>query len=165
MTLESLESIYNNNFKKIYKFFYFKVFDQQTAEDLSSDAFLGFAEYIKNGKEIENSEALLYRIAVNTFNKYLKRKYSEVQIEDSEINETTTINHFDEIKDDNTFVKFVGKYIDRLPNKQKSVLRKRLIEKKSLKLICEELGKDMNYVKTTQKRGIKNLKEMLEKSD
>jgi DNA-directed RNA polymerase specialized sigma24 family protein len=34
----------------------------------------------------------------------------------------------------------------------------RLIEKMSLDEICEKLGKNMNYVKTTQKRGIRNLK-------
>jgi RNA polymerase sigma factor (sigma-70 family) len=47
-----------------------------------------------------------------------------------------------------------------LPEKQRIVISLRLIEKLSLKEIAQELGKNMNYVKTTQKRAIKNLKEI-----
>ena len=37
----------------------------------------------------------------------------------------------------------------------------RLIDNKPLATICQELDKDMNYVRTTQKRGISRLKELI----
>jgi DNA-directed RNA polymerase specialized sigma24 family protein len=46
----------------------------------------------------------------------------------------------------------------QLPEKQRLVLKMRLIDKCSLHDICANLNKDMNYVKTTQKRGLHNLK-------
>ena len=47
-----------------------------------------------------------------------------------------------------------------LPEKQRTVISLRLIEKLSLKEIAKRLDKNMNYVKTTQKRALKNLKEI-----
>jgi RNA polymerase sigma factor (sigma-70 family) len=54
--------------------------------------------------------------------------------------------------------------LELLPKKQRAVISMRLIEKLSLKEIAQKLDKDMNYVKTTQKRAIRNLKEIFANS-
>lgn len=161
-----LENLYHTNFKKIYTFFFFKVFDKQTAEDLTSETFLGFAEYINKGKEVENSNALLYRIAQNIFNQYLRRKYSEVNIDNEDFDFYESLTEYtDTVSKEDSFLKLVSTFVDKLPTKQKIILSMRLIEKKSLSIIAEELKKDMNYVKTTQRRGIAKIKELLEISN
>lgn len=69
-----LTDIYNDNFDKIYKFFYYKTQSIQLAEDLTSQTFLAFAENLNNNKYIKNNRAFLYGIAKNIFYTYLKSK-------------------------------------------------------------------------------------------
>lgn len=158
-----LENLYNDNFKKIYKFFFYKSFDKQTAEDLTSETFLAFAEYLKNGKEVDNAKALLFRIGSNIFNQHLRRKYQEVNIDNENLDFYESLTNYNEsVSTDESFIKLVTSYIEKLPSKQKKILFMRLIEKKSLSIIAEELEKDMNYVKTTQRRGIARIKELIE---
>jgi DNA-directed RNA polymerase specialized sigma24 family protein len=52
-----------------------------------------------------------------------------------------------------------------LPDKQRAILMLRLVEKRSLSEICELTGKDMNYVRTTQKRGIARLRELVAQAE
>jgi len=163
MDRKFFEGLYKDNFKKIYTFFFYKVFDKQTAEDLTSESFLGFAEYIKNGREVENAQALLYRIAGNIFNQHLRRKYKEVNIEIDEFDFYNTLSEYTKLVDtEDKFIKMITSLVEQLPSKQRIILFMRLVEKKSLSIISEELQKDMNYVKTTQRRGIAKIKELLE---
>ncbi len=155
-----LELIFELHFDKIYKFFYFKTLSKEIAEDLTSETFLAFADKLKK-IDIDDEKKYLYGIAKNIFTKFLKTKYKE------------NIVHFEDIQQFENLVESVNsekslhmeeialKFIDMLPAKQQQVIRLRLIEKASLSEITEKLGKNMNYVKTTQKRGLKNLKKII----
>ena len=48
-----------------------------------------------------------------------------------------------------------------LPEKQKALVQLRLIDKKTPSEISTEIEKDVNYVKTTLKRGYKNLRKYI----
>lgn len=52
-------------------------------------------------------------------------------------------------------------YIERLPEQQQKIVYMRLINERSIKDIADDIGKDSNYVKTTYKRGVKNLRRLL----
>ena len=156
--------IYELHFTKIYKFFYYKVLSQEVAEDLTSQAFLTFADIVKKHKLIKDPNKIIYGIAKNLFMQYLKQKYrSEIPFSvighdfedyvDKSVNEITS-----KVKLEDRALK----YIEKLPEKQKDVIKLRLIEKLSLKEICTKLNRNMNYVKTTQKRGLKSLKILVE---
>lgn len=164
MQKQEVEQLYVDNVKKIYKFFYLRVFDTQTAEDLTHDTFMAAADYIYSKKEIQNPNALLYKIAANIFNQHLRRKYKE-QTVDLEVLENHIVEEITETSEDGlvNFMKKVGTYIKNLPKKQAQILDMRLMQKKSLNNIADELKKDLNYVKTTQRRGIARLKELLTK--
>lgn len=160
---EQLGKIYEDNFERIYRFFYVKISHKENAQELTSEVFLALAEKLRKGDvEIESAKSYLYGIARIIFTKFLSRKYTEVTMSDEQMD---YIDHFDQVVDvsrsESKFTKYVKQFIDKLPRKQQLVLRLRLIEKLSLELIAEQLGKNMNYVKTTQKRGIANLKKYL----
>ena len=57
--------IYNQNIEKIYRFVYLKVSSQETAEDLTSEAFLRIWDVMSNGQKLDNPRAFLYQIARN----------------------------------------------------------------------------------------------------
>jgi RNA polymerase sigma factor (sigma-70 family) len=86
-----------------------------------------------------------------------------VSIDSMEDFEPGYIDEFtEEIEEKETAEEKISKYIEQLPSKQKEIITLRLIDKLDLKAICEKLNKDMNYVKTTQKRAIRSLKQLIE---
>lgn len=161
---KKITEAYNQNFTRIYKFFYYKVLSKEIAEDLTSETFITFVKIAKEQKEIENLKAFLYGIAKNIFLKYLKEKYqSGIPFTEFEYDfENYADKYVEEIESKETLEEIAMKFIPQLPSKQRQVIQMRFIEKLSLKEIAEKLGKDMNYVKTTQKRGIANLKKYVE---
>lgn len=155
---------YKDNFKSIYKFFYYKTYSKEIAEDLSSEVFLTFAEILKNQKEVENIQAFLYGIAKNIFIRFLQEKYNK------EINLSTLPENFEEFAIKEVKRADLSDYEDKLkallkfiPEKQRDVLELRFVQKLTLSEICQKINKDMNYVKTTQKRGMKSIKEIVRK--
>jgi RNA polymerase sigma-70 factor (ECF subfamily) len=67
--------IYDKYIDKIYRFVYLKVNAQETAEDLTSEAFLKtWKVFKKKGKEIENIQAFLYKTARNLVTDHYRQK-------------------------------------------------------------------------------------------
>lgn len=156
--------LYDSHFDKIYKFFYYRVISREIAEDLTSETFVTFVNLVNEEKEIENIRAFLYGVAKNIFMQYLRQKYKDgipFSVIDNDF-EDFVVETNNEIKDEETPEEILLKFLDKIPTKQREVIRLRFIEKLNLDEICEKLGKDMNYVKTTQKRGMKSLKMAIE---
>jgi RNA polymerase sigma-70 factor (ECF subfamily) len=158
-----LEDLYNQNIKNLYKFFYFKVLNRSIAEDLTSETFLRFAQYIKN-EDILNHKSFLYGIAKNIFLEFLKDKYQkEINIDEELLDFYNYTEEFTEsISNRPKLEKLLVELLPKIPKKQEEILRLRLIEKLSIKEICNLLNKKEFYVKTTQNRAIKSLKKLLE---
>ena len=57
--------IYDQFVNKIYRFVFIKVNSSELAEDITSETFTRCWESVKNGKDIQNVQAFLYRIARN----------------------------------------------------------------------------------------------------
>lgn len=156
-----IEEIYQKHFTKIYRFFYYKVLSREKAEDLASETFLILVEKIKEEKNIEDPNKFLYGIAKIVFIRFLEQKYKEPIRIDDDSNFFSYVDNFVKEVDRETPEERLLKYLDKIPEKQQEVIRLRLIEKLSLSEIAEKLGHDMNYVKTTQKRGLKSLKKLV----
>lgn len=157
---ETIDTLFHRYLRKIYKYFYYRTLVRELAEDLTSSTFLKFVE-TANKSNISDSKAYLFGIASHVWNDYLRRKYTQLELP---LNDAVVA---EEIDDESRYElhkreAHLHALIEQLPEKQRDILRLRLVEKKSLGEICAELGKDMNYVKTTQKRAIKKLKALLE---
>ncbi len=160
---KELKNIYRENVKSLYRFFYHKTAKKTVAEDLTSESFLKLAEQIRKGTEIKDLKSYLYGIAKIVFVSYLREKYQEVNVDVEELDFMFYTEDFtDAHSHDDSFLEFVKHFVDRLPKKQRIVLEMRLIQKMKPLRIAESLGKNLSYVKTTQNRGIKNLRKMLE---
>jgi RNA polymerase sigma factor (sigma-70 family) len=157
---QALAQIFESDFERIYRFFYLKTFSKEDAEDLTSETFIALAKAISNNKEVGDLRDYLYGIARNVFNTHLRKRYQlpTVSLDElPEIAEEIEISVGKEYQLESIAIKL----IDQLPEKQQLVLKLRLIEKKTLTEICLTLKKDMNYVKTTQKRALHKLKEII----
>lgn len=163
ITKTSISSLYKQNFLKLYKFFYFKILSKEIAEDLTTETFLLYVETVEKNSKVDDPKAFLFGIAKNVFLKFLREKYTH---------ETSSANlgeSFDEYLDN--FVKvsesgrdltdILEKFLPKIPAKQREIASMRFVDKLSLKEIAEKLGKDMNYVKTTQKRAIASIKKLI----
>lgn len=159
-----IDTLYKQHFSAVYKFFYFKSFDQTTAEDLTSQTFLILVQKMYDpDMTITDHKKFLYGIMRKVWLRYLQAKYRNQEqligdIEDFEAYVEAELTREAETTDEERIKRFV----DKLPSSQRKVMELRLLERQNLGEICSQLGKDMNYVKTTQKRAIKNLQKLIE---
>lgn len=163
-----LSTIYDSEFHRIYSFFYYKTLSKDIAEDLTSETFLALANILSGSsdKQIDNLKGFLFGIAKNVFVKYLQKKYrGEIPFSNFGEDFENYVDNFVEksYKSEPLEDKLIP-YLQYLPKKQAIVLELRFIQKLTLSEICTKLGKNMNYVKTTQKRGLKSLKDAIETS-
>jgi len=163
----NIAELYDQHFNKLYKFFYYKVLSKDIAEDLTQETFLAFANIAKNANEneIEKPSHFLYGIAKNIFMRYLKDKYRQgIPFSDLDDDFEEYCAQFvkETEQESETVEEKLLRYMQFIPEKQRVVMRLRFIEKLSLKEICTKLDKNMNYVKTMQKRGLHSLKEAIE---
>ncbi|MBI2356791.1 sigma-70 family RNA polymerase sigma factor [Candidatus Dojkabacteria bacterium] len=160
MNSENLKQIYKNNISSLYKFFFFKTLNRDIAEDLTSETFLILAKQ-NNEIEIESVDAYLKGIARNVFNSYLRRKYKspEVSVNNERFEDISEKEEADDNGHDYTAM--LSKLLPYFPNSQRIVMELRFIQKLSIQEIAKKLGKNENYVSTTQKRAFKTLRKIL----
>jgi RNA polymerase sigma factor (sigma-70 family) len=157
--------LYETHVDPLYRFFYYKIFAHEVAEDLTSETFLIFVNQIKSHKEIQKPKDFLFGIARNVFLKFLHKKYHQViqvsleQFE--EMIEDCGLNRTDQDLAKETLEDIAAQHLSQLPDSQKRVLKLRLLEKMTVVEIAHALKKSVDYVKTNQKRGIKSLRRLL----
>jgi RNA polymerase sigma-70 factor (ECF subfamily) len=161
MNDQEMITIYRDNVEKIYRFFFYKVLDRETAEDLTSTTFLTFAKKSVSEK-VDSPKSYLFGIAKNIFLTFLKGKYkAKIESIDDEAFEDIvdeTVELGPERKD---IFDMLQELLPQVPSKQREVLSLRFIEKLSIEEISQRLGKDKNYVTTTQRRGLRSLKRLM----
>lgn len=159
-----LETVYRSNISLIFRYFRLRTFSKEVAEDLTSEVFTRLARkfsVVENESE-QAAKAYLFGIAKLVFIEYLKQKYTQQLPLGDQIDDFA--DHVKDFVDDNSEYKQrhtkLMSLIEKLPEKQKLVISMRLIEKLSLNEISIKLAKDSNYVRTTQKRALANLKKL-----
>lgn len=161
---QEITEFYEQYFQRIYQYLYYKVLSVEVAEDLTGDTFLAFAEYLnKNKARIENPRAFLYGIAYRKLQDHLRNKY-KMPVMPVDLDSMQIVAEVDDyVQKQNTLTpeEKVMLVIDKLPEQQREIIELRLYEKLSLQEVCDQIGKDMSYVKTTQNRAIKKLKSLL----
>ncbi|HSH18485.1 MAG TPA: sigma-70 family RNA polymerase sigma factor [Candidatus Saccharimonadales bacterium] len=162
-----IADMYDAHVDKVFKFFYIKSFDKALAEDLTSQTFMALCEIMSDPDyAIQDHKKFLYGIMRNQWLMHLRHKYQRPElalegIEDFE-------DYVDEEIEDYaglTVKQRAEVYINQLPDKQRAVVSRRLLEETSIRDIAADIGKDTNYVKTTYKRGLKRMKELVQAAE
>jgi len=152
----AFEKVYNDFFKKIYQFVFFKVNNPSKAEDICSEVFLRFVKFVHNN-DVDNVSAILYRIARNLI------------IDDSRKNKEDLVGdeNMELIKDSNE-LNFDDKYINNeslflalsnLKDDYRDIIVMYHINEMSLKDIADVFGKTQGATKTMLSRAMGQIRE------
>jgi RNA polymerase sigma-70 factor (ECF subfamily) len=167
ISLKEVSGIYTDHVDKIYKFFYYKTLSESIAEDLTSETFLKFTSAVVKENKVNDPKLYLYGIAKHVFIHFLQKKYQEkdlmTYVADYEqvAAEAYMVEYVEAAEDSPTLEDMILPFIQQLPEKQKSIVSLRVIEKLPPSEIARQIGKDTNYVKTTLKRGLKRLRQLV----
>ena len=160
---KTIEQVYNDHVKKLYTFFYYKVLDKQTAEDLTSETFLALAEKLHTlDDDSDTIDKYLYGIARNKWNGYLREKYKRAEYFPEDIDDFSQfVEHEVESMEGMSLQDRATTFIDMLPKKQREIAQLRLIDGRTPTEIAKEIGKPTNHVKVTLRRAMRRLEELI----
>ena len=161
---EAFGILYDAYVVDIYRFVFFKVSNQEEAEDLTSEVFLRFWQYLSTqGKKVDNARALLYRIARNAvIDFYRKSGRNSVALDETHadtIEDTSVDLEKDiEIRDE---VSRLREIIGKLGASDQELITLRYIEDLSVAEIADVLEKSAGAVRVALHRAIKALKNII----
>ena len=159
---QAFAQLYDTYKEKIYRFIYFRVSDEERAEDLANDVFMRIFDYIQKGNTIENFRAFLYQIARNLIiDFYRTRDHEALPIDEfieENIPEKEDLEEKIDIKLD---IEKIKESVKKLPDPYQEVIVLRFIEGMSFKEIARLISTTEDNARQRAHRGIKKLKKML----
>ncbi len=143
----------------IFRFCVVKVSNVERAEDMTQEVFTRFWVYVKNGKDIANTRALLYTIANNLAKDWYKKKKSESL-------EMHLDNGFAPVSKDLS-PEVLSEYqevltaMSDMEERDREVLYLRFVEGFEPRDIAETLGETANAISVRLNRAVTKLKQKM----
>ncbi len=156
--IDAFGVLYDRYLDKIYRFIYYKTFNQETAEDITSSVFHKALEKINSYSEGKGSfSSWLYRIARNSVIDHYRTNKNNLSLED--VFEVGVDERTPETIDATRALKTVQTYLESLDARQREIITLRIWEDKSYKEIAEIIGGTEGSIKMAFSRGIRELRE------
>jgi len=146
----------------LFRHCYFRIYDRELAKDLVQETFCRTWIYLSQGKEIENIRAFLYRILHNVIVDEIRRKKSlslDQLMEESFAPKDESVPDLEQ----RLVVKDVVQKLKILDESYRNIVQMRFIDDLSLKEISSALGVSENVVSVRIHRGMKKLRQLIEK--
>ena len=153
---KDLEEVYNRFYEKIYGFIFLKTQNESKSEDLTCEVFIKFIDYVKE-HDVDNVNALLYRIARNLIIDDVRKKKEDL-IGDDALNTITdnTENKLDLISNEQLM-----EVISSLTDDYRDVIVMYYINDMTIREIADVFNKTEGAIRTMLSRAIKALKKEL----
>jgi RNA polymerase sigma-70 factor (ECF subfamily) len=151
--------IYNQFFKKIFRFIFFRVNHKEAAEDLTEEVFLKAYVKIASVRDELAFEGWLYQIARNAVIDYYREKKIVVALEDVE-NILEYESNFIDVLNLGQDQKLLMKLLMKLPPEQQIVLKLKFLEDLENEVIAEMLHKSEGAIRVIQHRAITKLQQL-----
>lgn len=147
----------------IFRHCYFRVFNRERAKELSQECFTRTWQYLADGGTIENIRAFLYRIANNLVIDE-SRKKKEQSLEDlQEAGFDAASDSFAENVHRVMEVEQLRHVLQELEPMYREVVTLRYVDGLGPKEIAAMLGESENVVSVRLHRGVKKVKELMQK--
>lgn len=155
---------YNEYVDKIYRFIYFRVDSEETAQDLASEVFLRTWQNLQKAPKIINSRAFLYQTTRNLLTDFYRRKSNfEVTLASAEFDPgqlPDKANLVDKINFDLEFEQ-VRKALNNIQPEQQEAVMLRYLDELEMPEIAQILGKSEGAVRVLLHRGLTALRKFL----
>jgi RNA polymerase sigma-70 factor (ECF subfamily) len=162
---QAFASLYDHYIDDIYRFVYYKVSNQQDAEDLTSEIFLKTWRYLidESNKDVDNFRALIYRTARNRIIDFYRKRSDkeECSIEDvlKVTPDETSLEQ--EVQEEITQEQILKK-MQKLKDNYQEVIVLRYLQELSTKETAQIMDKSRSTVRVTLHRALKKLKQLLD---
>lgn len=160
---ETFGLFYDMYIDRIYRFVYFKVSVQEDVEDITSEVFLKFWEYLRNNSQVKNINALVYSIARNLIIDYYRKKARKDIATEDEILQNVEDEKSQKMKrqvDAKLELQKIEGLLAKLKNEYREVVLLRFVEEYSIKEISLIMNKSVGATKVLLHRALKRLREM-----
>lgn len=153
---------YDTYRQNVYRFVYFKVSDQERAQDLTDEIFLKIFDYLKDGQEIKDFRAVIFRIARNlVIDHYRSKERAHLPL--NEYAEQNLPDNTDLEKETDTKLKLnqLEEAVKKLPEHYQEIIVLRFIDGLSFKEISKLTDKTEENCRMISHRGLTKLKEII----
>jgi len=162
---DAFAKLYDSYIDRLYRFIYFRVGNEQMAEDLSSQVFLkaweNLGRYEMRGLSFG---AWLFRIARNLVIDHYRTRKDHASLEEDGSNSDPALM-VDGSMDARFEAEWLRSAMKQLTDDQRTVLTLKFIEGLDTAEIAEIMGKRQGAVRALQLRGLQALAEILEAQD
>ncbi|MCF7907234.1 RNA polymerase sigma factor [Patescibacteria group bacterium] len=157
---QAFAQFYNTYKDKIYSFIYFKVPGKEKADDLVNDTFLKVYRYLRDGHDIDNFRAFLYKTARNSVIDFYRTHQKNISLDS--ISEIVSKEDVNEKIDNKLEVEKIATAIKQLSNDYQEVIILRFVDGLSFDEISQSTGKSLGNCRMLAHRGIKKVKEIID---
>ena len=160
---EAFGQLYDAYMERIYRFVYFRVEDQQTAEDITSQVFLKAWNNLDRFSFNRTPYlAWLYTIAHTAVIDHYRTRKVTTALEDVQLSQQDHSEAVENEIDLNAEMKVIKEALQALTDDQQKVLTLKFIEGMSNNEIALHLGKREGAIRALQMRGLQALAKQLE---
>ncbi len=154
---QAFGALYDHYVRRIYNYIFYKTFQKEVAEDLTSQTFY---KALKNIQSVDTGRPFggwLYTIAGNSVIDHYRRDRHHSNVDDIwDLTDDTDI-----LKDTETGLQYkrIKPYLDKLATLERDIILMRVWQEMSYKEIAEVIGKSEASCKMTYSRAIKKLRD------
>jgi RNA polymerase sigma-70 factor (ECF subfamily) len=160
---EAFGQLYDAYMERIYRFVYFRVEDQQTAEDITSQVFLkAWSNLDRFSFNRTPYLAWLYTIAHNAVIDHYRTRKVTAALDDVQLSQQDHAEAVENEIDLGVEMKSIKEALQTLTDDQQKVLTLKFIEGMSNNEIARQLGKREGAIRALQMRGLQALAKQLE---
>jgi RNA polymerase sigma-70 factor (ECF subfamily) len=160
---DAFGQLYDAYMERIYRFVYFRVEDQQTAEDITSQVFLKAWSNLHRFRFARTPYlAWLYTIAHNAVIDHYRTRKVTAALEDVQLSQPDYAEKVENEIDLSVEMKSIKSAIGTLTDDQQHVLTLKFIEGMSNNEIARHLGKREGAIRALQMRGLQALAKQLD---
>ena len=168
----ALDRLYQLYIDKVYRYIWYRVGDQATAEDLAMDVFVRLVEHIGGFRippqqQVAAFSAWLFRIAGNLVNDHHRRRVRTDRYVESKQNELSSAgtDAFDGEMRHMATQDQLRKALTQLNDSQRDVLYYRYVAELSSKQTASAMKKTESAIKALQHRALESLRRALDSED
>jgi RNA polymerase sigma-70 factor, ECF subfamily len=159
---ETISILYEQYYRSVFRYLYYRVGDRELAEDLTSEVFIRMLRFIGGFNPPAGSfQAWLFQIARNLSTDHFRKASSQPVLPLEDEGHTLVSNNGDQMERMMTS-ESLKQALDRLNETQREVIILRFIAEMPINEVAETLNKSEDAIKGLQRRALIALRQVLQ---